>query len=120
MSDQKNQKAAVAEETPQAVEASKNEVKIRKPRAKQKVVPASEANGEIGEDALKLKLQLPLPVYGKKSLENFARNMPQGSEVIIKKTNTLDEKGSPVIRVKKVGSTRTFYTTKESAEALLS
>lgn len=73
----------------------------------------------LGDSEVTMKLPLPLPVYGKKSLENFINNMPQGSEVVIKKTKTIGPTGSPVVRVKKNGSTRTFYTTMESAEKIL-
>lgn len=76
-------------------------------------------NPVLGEDEISMKLPLPLPVYGKKSLENFINNMPQGSQVIIKKTKSIGPTGSPIVRVKKNGSTRTFYTTMESAEKLL-
>lgn len=73
----------------------------------------------LGDSEVTMKLPLPLPVYGKKSLENFINNMPQGSEVVIKKTKAIGPTGSPVVRVKKNGSTRTFYTTMESAEKIL-
>jgi len=78
-----------------------------------------EQKNALGETEVTMKLTLPLPVYGKKSLENFINNMPQGSEVVIKKTKAIGPTGSPVVRVKKNGSTRTFYTTMESAEKVL-
>ena len=54
-----------------------------------------------------------MKVFGKKDISGNSTSMPQGSSVILEKTSEIGPTGTHVVRVKKVNSTRTFYTTEE-------
>jgi len=75
---------------------------------------------EMAQKTLKLTTQNHLNVFPTKSLnaEKPARMRP-GSEIILDFLQATDETGTQLVRVRKDGSTRTFYTNATHAQEVL-
>ena len=70
-------------------------------------------------EKLTLKLKSPLKVFGKKFDHSKATTMPAGSDLVLQNTPDIGPTGSILVRVKKEGSSRTFYTPTENVEEVL-
>lgn len=69
---------------------------------------------------LKVKTDKHLQVYSKKTIEadNSSRMRP-GAEVILDFLDATTPAGESIVRVRKDGSTRTFYTTEKLAQEVI-
>jgi len=72
----------------------------------------SEALASLGTKTLKVKTGKHLQVYSKKTIdETTSSRMRPGAEVILDFLEATAPTGEQIVRVRKDGSTRTFYTT---------
>lgn len=71
-----------------------------------------DAIATLGKKTLKVKTEKPLQVYSKKSIDKDSQShMRPGAEVILDFLEATSSNGDQLVRVRKNGSTRTFYTT---------
>jgi hypothetical protein len=91
---------------------SKVEVKNKK--------TTSEEVNQLAQKTLKLTTKNHLNVYSTKSLntDKPARMRP-GSEIILDFLQATDETGAQLVRVRKDGSTRTFYTNSNHVQEVM-
>lgn len=92
--------------------------------SKQTEATASEATPKsTGRKAVKtqtVKTASALQVFSKKSIdETTASKMRPGSEIILEFLEATAPDGDQIVRVRKGGSTRTFYTTQKYAQEVL-
>jgi len=81
---------------------------------------SSEAIQSLGKKTLKVKTDKHLQVYSKKTIdENTSSRMRPGAEVILDFLEATAPTGEQIVRVRKDGSTRTFYTTDKLAQEVL-
>jgi len=79
-----------------------------------------EAMASLGKKTLKVKTDKHLQVYSKKSIEeNSSSRMRPGAEVILDFLEATAPTGEQIVRVRKDGSTRTFYTTATFAQEVI-
>ena len=69
---------------------------------------------------LKVKTDKQLQVYSKKSIDaDKSSKMRPGAEVILDFLDATSPDGQTIVRVRKDGSTRTFYTTEKLANEVI-
>jgi len=73
----------------------------------------TEAQKEISEKIQKV-LETPLKVFIKKDITGESKNIGPGSSIILEKLSVIGPTGSPVFRVKRENSDRTYYTVEEN------
>jgi len=79
---------------------------------KEKTSQNSEAIASLGKKTLKVTTTAHLQVYSKKTIdEQTLSRMRPGAEVILDFLEATAPTGEQIVRVRKDGSTRTFYTT---------
>lgn len=80
----------------------------------------AEAMASLGKKTLKVKTDKHLQVYSKKSIEeNTSSKMRPGAEVILDFLEATAPNGEQIVRVRKDGSTRTFYTTDKLVQEVI-
>jgi hypothetical protein len=87
-----------------------------------KKTPKAQANEitELAKKSLKITTQNHLLVFSKKSFdpEKPARMRP-GAEIVLDFLQATDPQGNQLVRVRKDGSTRTFYTNSQFVNEVL-
>ena len=95
------------------VSTETNEIIVDKPRG-QKTDKKTVLKKVAAVESIIKKLDQPLVVFSDRSLnEDKSSKMRVGSEVEIIETKVVTGEGLKVLRVRKPGSTRTFYTTED-------
>lgn len=78
------------------------------------------AVAELVKKTLKVTTKTHLSVFSKKTIEpEKASRMRPGAEVILDFLSATDSDGEQLVRVRKDGSTRTFYTTNKLVQEIL-
>jgi hypothetical protein len=78
------------------------------------------SSGRKAVKSQKVKTAIALQVFSKKSIdESTASKMRPGAEVILEFLEATAPNGDQIVRVRKDGSTRTFYTTETLAQEVL-
>jgi hypothetical protein len=94
------------------VSTETNEIIVDKPRGQKTDKKALKKVAAV--EAIIKKLDQPLVVFSDRSLnEDKSSKMRVGSEVEVIETKVVTEQGLKILRVRKPGSTRTFYTTED-------
>jgi hypothetical protein len=79
------------------------------------------AIASLGKKTLKVKTDKHLQVYSKKTIEEKTSSiMRPGAEVILDFLEATAPTGEQIVRVRKDGSTRTFYTTDKLVQEVIS
>lgn len=75
---------------------------------------------ELTKKTLKITPQVHLKVFSKKSFNTESPSrMKPGKEVILDFLQSTDATGNQLVRVRKDGSTRTFYTNSQFAQEVM-
>jgi hypothetical protein len=87
---------------------------------KKEETPTTEATSTLEKKTLKLTTKTHLSVFSKKTIDpTQASRMRPGAEVILDFLTATAEDGDQLVRVRKDGSTRTFYTTSKHVEEVM-
>ena len=79
---------------------------------KKEETSTTEATAQLSKKTLKVTTKTHLSVFSKKTIDPAqVSRMRPGAEVILDLLQATDSEGDQLVRVRKDGSTRTFYTT---------
>ena len=89
-------------------------------KEKSKTTAKQAAIVELAQKTLKVTTKTHLSVFSKKTIEpEKVTRMRPGAEVILDFLQATDSEGDQLVRVRKDGSTRTFYTTNKLVQEVL-
>ena len=87
---------------------------------KQEETSTTEGTAQMSKKTLKITTKTHLSVFSKKTIDPAqVSRMRPGAEVILDFLQATDTEGDQFVRVRKDGSTRTFYTTSKLVNDVL-